>query len=91
VTQTLPAWLPVVIAGGLYAAVGFAVVGVASAAVDWADRRRAKSCAAPRTVLDAPVAPDPRLSVPREPPAPEKPSQSRPTAAPETGNPSAPA
>ena len=34
-TQTLPAWLPAVIAGGLYTAAGFAVVGVASAAVDW--------------------------------------------------------
>jgi hypothetical protein len=33
--QTLPAWLPAVIAGGLLAAAGFAVVGVASAAVDW--------------------------------------------------------
>ena len=34
-TTLLPSWLPAVIAGGLIAAVGFAVVGVASAAVDW--------------------------------------------------------
>lgn len=88
---TLPSWLPAVIAGGLYAAAGWAVVGVASAAIDWADRRRAKSCAAPRTALDAPVTPDPRPSVPREPPAPEKPSQDRPKAARETAKPSAPA
>ena len=41
-TQTLPAWLPAVIAGGLYAAAGWVVVGVASAAVDWRDARRLK-------------------------------------------------
>jgi hypothetical protein len=35
VTQTLPSWLPAVIAGGLYAAVGWVVVGVASAGLDW--------------------------------------------------------
>lgn len=90
-TQTLPSWFPAVIAGGLYAAAGFAVVGVASAAVDWADRRRAKSCTAPRTGLDAPLAPDPRPSVPREPPAPEEPSQPHPTATSEAAKPSVPA
>lgn len=41
-TQTLPLWLPVVIAGGLYAAAGWVVVGVASAAIDWRDARRLK-------------------------------------------------
>lgn len=39
---TLPAWLPAVIAGGLVAAAGWMVVGVASAAVDWRDARRLK-------------------------------------------------
>ena len=34
-TQTLPSWLPSVIEGGLIAAAVLAVVGVASAAVDW--------------------------------------------------------
>ena len=32
---TLPAWLPAVIAGGLVAAAGWVVVGVASAGLDW--------------------------------------------------------
>lgn len=39
---TLPAWLPAVIAGGLVAAAGWVVVGVASAGLDWRDARRLK-------------------------------------------------
>lgn len=57
-TFLLPAWLPVVIAGGLGAAVVLAVVGVASAAVDWRDTRRQKHA-------QDPEASDPRTQPPK--------------------------
>lgn len=80
-TQTLPSWLPAVIAGGLYAAVGFAVVGVASAAVDWHDRRKAHRApdadrtTAPRRTLGAPLSHETGSRVPVAPGPAERRSQ----------------